>query len=237
MRLDKLLAHHGLGTRKEVKKYIRKGMVLVNQEVIKKDDFKVDEYLDEVVFEGQVVKYQKYIYIMLNKPAGYICATEDQVHATVLELIHGYENYDLFPVGRLDKDTEGLLLISNDGDFAHKLMAPNRHHSKVYYASIEGVVTDVDIQKFKDGITIDTGYTCKESFLKVLSATDSTCNIEVEVFEGKFHQVKKMFVAIGKQVAYLKRIRIRHLELDETLKLGEFRELSDNEIFDLQRDL
>ena len=128
MRLDKLLANYGIGTRKEVKSLIRKGFVKVNGMIIKKDDFKVDHEIDEIVFDDELIEYRPYVYIMLNKPAGYISATKDNLHPTVLELIEGYENYDLFPVGRLDLDTEGLLLITNDGDFSHKLLAPSRNH-------------------------------------------------------------------------------------------------------------
>lgn len=237
MRLDKILSHLGVGTRKEVKKYIRKGLVLVNGEVIKKDDYKVDENHDKIIFDNEVLQYRKYVYLMLHKPAGYICATHDKIHPTVLELIQGYENFELFPVGRLDKDTEGLLLLSNDGDFAHKLMSPNRHHGKIYYAIIDGVVTDQDIFAFKNGITIDTGYQCKESFLNILSTTRNSSEIEIEIFEGKFHQIKKMFEAIDKKVTYLKRISIRNVELDPALKKGEFRELSYDELVDLQQDL
>ena len=136
MRLDKLLANYGIGTRKEVKSLIRKGFVKVNGMIIKKDDFKVDHEIDEIVFDDELIEYRPYVYIMLNKPAGYISATKDNLHPTVLELIEGYENYDLFPVGRLDLDTEGLLLITNDGDFSHKLLAPSRNHSKIYFANI-----------------------------------------------------------------------------------------------------
>lgn len=237
MRLDKLLAHYGIGTRKEVKKMIRQGLVIVNGEVIKKDDYKVDEKHDQVIFDGEVLHYEEFVYLMLHKPAGYVCATHDTLHSTVIDLIEGYENYALFPVGRLDKDTEGLLLISNDGQFAHKLMSPNRHHSKVYYAKIEGVVTDADITAFKSGITIDSGYTCKESYLTILSTINTTSEVEIEIFEGKFHQIKKMFEAIGKKVTYLKRIKIRNLNLDPDLEIGSFRALSFNELVDLQKDL
>lgn len=237
MRLDKLLAHLGLGTRKEVKKYIRKGFVLVNDKVIKKDDYKVDEENDCIIFDGETLTYKKHVYLMLHKPAGYVCATEDQVHSTVLELISGYENYKLFPVGRLDKDTEGLLLLTNDGDFAHKLMSPNRHHGKVYYAIIDGMVSQEDVNIFKKGVTIDTGYICKESHLRILEIADKSSEVEIEIYEGKFHQVKKMFEAVGKKVTYLKRIKIRDLSLDPNLKIGEFRELYLHELVDLQKDL
>ena len=236
MRLDKLLAHYGVGTRKEVKNYIRKGFVCINDEVIKKDDYKVDIEKDKVVFDGEIVNYKPYVYIMLNKPAGYVCATKDNVHPTVLELIHDYYNYELFPVGRLDLDTEGLLIISNDGDFAHRLLAPSRNHSKLYYAKVAGVIDDNDIQLVKDGLKIDK-HLCKPGNLTVLSKSDNSCEIELEIFEGKFHQVKKMILALGKEVTFLKRIKIRNLELDNNLKLGQYRELTERELVDLKDNL
>ena len=157
MRLDKLLANYGIGTRKEVKSYIRKGFVEVNGEIIKKDDYKVDYQKDVIVFDDEIIEYRPYVYLMLNKPKGYVSATKDNVHPTVLDLIVGYENYDLFPVGRLDIDTEGLLLISNDGDFAHRLMSPNRNHAKVYIARINGIMDENDILAFKNGVILDNG--------------------------------------------------------------------------------
>ena len=237
MRLDKLLANYGIGTRKEVKSLIRKGFVKVNGMIIKKDDFKVDHEIDEIVFDDELIEYRPYVYIMLNKPAGYISATKDNLHPTVLELIEGYENYDLFPVGRLDIDTEGLLLITNDGDFSHKLMAPSRNHSKLYWAEIEGVMDEKDIDSFKKGIVLDTGYCCKSANLKVIEVDDNCCKVEIEIFEGKFHQVKKMVEVCGKEVIYLKRLSIRNLELDRSLALGDFRELSNEELVDLMEDL
>lgn len=237
MRLDKVLAHYGIGTRKEVKSYIRKGFVTVNDEIIKKDDYKVDPKKDCIVFDGQEIFYREFVYLMLHKPAGYISATYDQVHPTVLELIEGYDTYKLFPVGRLDIDTEGLLIISNDGEFAHKILSPKRMHSKLYYARIKGMVTLEDVALFAKGVTLDTGYTCKPANIKLLKENDNGCEVEVEIFEGKFHQVKKMFQAIGKEVTYLKRTKMKSLVLDETLKLGEFRELTDTELVDLMENL
>lgn len=237
MRLDKLLAKYGIGSRKEVKNYIRKGFVEVNGKVVKNDDFKVDSETDQVVFDGEVINYRPYVYLMLNKPQGYVCATKDNLHPTVLELIFGYENYDLFPVGRLDIDTEGLLLITNDGDFAHRLLAPSRHHSKLYYATVEGVMDDQDVQAFKEGIILDDGSHLQSANLKILETDDTTSTVTIEIFEGKFHQVKKMVASRGKTVSYLKRIAIKDLNLDRTLQLGDFRELSPTELVDLTKDL
>ena len=236
MRLDKLLAHYGVGTRKEVKNYIRNGFVTVNGNIVKKDDFKVDYETDEIVFDGEKIVYKPYVYIMLHKPAGYVSATKDNVHPTVVDLIYGYEQYDLFPVGRLDLDTEGLLLLTNDGDFAHKLSAPSRHHSKLYYARIDGVMNENDVLKFKEGIIIDH-YKCQSSYLSIIKTEGNNSEVFIEIFEGKFHQVKKMVESVGKKVTYLKRIKMKNLELDDSLQSGEFRELSENELFDLMNDL
>ena len=236
MRLDKLLAHYGVGTRKEVKNYIRNGFVTVNGNIVKKDDFKVDYETDEIVFDGEKIVYKPYVYIMLHKPAGYVSATKDNVHPTVVDLIYGYEQYDLFPVGRLDLDTEGLLLLTNDGDFAHKLLAPSRHHSKLYYARIDGVMNENDVLKFKEGIIIDH-YKCQSSYLSIIKTEGNNSEVFIEIFEGKFHQVKKMVESVGKKITYLKRIKMKNLELDDSLQSGEFRELSENELFDLMNDL
>ena len=237
MRLDKLLANHGIGTRKEVKALIRKGYVKENGITIKKDDFKVDHQADEIIFNDELIEYRPYVYLMLNKPAGYVSATKDNVHPTVLELIIGYENYDLFPVGRLDIDTEGLLLITNDGDFSHKLLAPSRNHSKIYFARVAGIMNETDIEVFKKGIVLNNGYKCKPANLEIIECTDENCYVKIEIFEGKFHQVKKMVEACGKEVTYLMRSSIRNLELDRSLELGDFRELSKQELVDLMNDL
>lgn len=237
IRLDKLLANYGIGTRRKVKAYIRKGFVEVNGEIIKKDDYKVDYEKDVIIFDGEIINYRPYVYLMLNKPQGYVSATKDNVHPTVIDLIIGYENYDLFPIGRLDIDTEGLLLISNDGDFAHKLMAPSRNHSKVYLAGVEGVMDKNDINAFKEGIILDNGYKCKKANLQILEVDDNYCKVEIEIFEGKFHQVKKMVEACGKHVTNLKRLKIKDLVLDRSLELGDFRELTDEELVDLMNDL
>lgn len=203
---------------------------------MKKDDFKVDYETDEIVFDGEKIVYKPYVYIMLHKPAGYVSATKDNVHPTVVDLIYGYEQYDLFPVGRLDLDTEGLLLLTNDGDFAHKLLAPSRHHSKLYYARIDGVMNENDVLKFKEGIIIDH-YKCQSSYLSIIKTEGNNSEVFIEIFEGKFHQVKKMVESVGKKVTYLKRIKMKNLELDDSLQSGEFRELSENELFDLMNDL
>lgn len=236
MRLDKLLSHCGIGTRKEVKNYIRKGFVKVNFQVVKKDDLKIDLTKDKVEFDGHVIDYKPFVYIMLHKPAGYVSATKDNVHPTVVDLIKGYENYDLFPVGRLDKDTEGLVILTNDGEFSHKLLSPSRQHCKLYYAKINSAVDDSDVQRFKEGIFIDD-YRCFPANLTIISSHQHESEVYIEIFEGKFHQIKRMFQSLGKKVIYLKRIQIKSLKLDENLSLGQYRELTDHELFDLMKDL
>lgn len=233
MRLDKLLAHCGFGTRKEVKDIIKKGYVQVNGITIKKDKTHVDPDCDEVFVDGEKVIYEEFVYYMLNKPKGYVSATEDNVYPTVVELIDDYYRDDLFPVGRLDVDTEGLLLMCNDGQLAHRLLSPKNHCSKIYYAKIKGIVTQDDIETFKNGVVIDDDYQCMSANLKILGCDESNSEIEVEIYEGKFHQVKKMFLAVGKEVTYLKRIRMKNLILDDNLKLGEFRRLTLEELDDL----
>ena len=226
MRLDKLLAHSGYGTRKEVKEIIRKGFVLVNGDVIKSDDYKVSEENDEIIVAGNQVNYEKMIYIMLNKPDGYISATYDNYDPIVLDLIDGYENRGLFPVGRLDKDSEGLLLITNDGLLAHRLLAPKYHVDKKYYIKYDGVVNDNKIKKLENGITIDDGYKCKEARFIAISPNEAY----IVISEGKFHQVKRMMEAIDCNVTYLKRVEFGPLELDDSLEPGAYRHLTEKEV-------
>lgn len=229
MRLDKLLAHCGFGTRKEVKDYIKKGYVTVNDEIIKKDKTQIDPNMDVVCVDGEKIIYEEFVYYMLNKPSNYVSATEDNVYPTVVELIDDYYRQDIFPVGRLDVDTEGLLLITNDGVLAHHLTSPKHCCPKVYYAKINGVVSTKDVQTFHQGVMIDD-YKCLPAQLKILSKDETTSEIEVTIYEGKFHQVKKMFLSIGKEVTYLKRISMKNLVLDENLALGEYRRLTDEEL-------
>ena len=236
MRLDKLLAHCGYGTRKEVKDIIKKGYVTVNGEIIKKDKTQINPENDIIKVDDETVVYEKYVYYMLNKPNGYVSATEDNIHPTVVDLIDEYYRDDLFPVGRLDIDTEGLLILTNDGILAHQLLSPKYHCPKVYYAKIKGIVTNEDIQKFLDGIVIDHEYQCQSAILKVISTDTQTSEIEVEIYEGKFHQVKKMFLAVNKEVLYLKRIRMKNVILDPQLAVGDYRRLTDKELDGLKKD-
>ena len=232
IRLDKYLADMGKGTRSEVKKAISKGLVRVNNVIVKKPETKLDTDSDHVLFDGVLVCYAQHEYYMLNKPAGVISATEDKREKTVIDLITEKKRKDLFPVGRLDRDTEGLLLISNDGELAHRLLSPSKHVDKVYYAKIDGKVTIEDVEAFQQGVDIGEEKLTRPAKLRVLkSGTQS--EIELTICEGKFHQVKRMFQAVGKEVVYLKRLQMGTLILDESLKPGEYRELTEQEIADL----
>lgn len=222
----------GKGTRSEVKKAISKGLVRVNNVIVKKPETKLDTDSDHVLFDGVLVGYAQHEYYMLNKPAGVISATEDKREKTVIDLIIERKRKDLFPVGRLDRDTEGLLLISNDGELAHRLLSPSKHVDKVYYAKIDGEVTIEDVEAFQQGVDIGKEKLTRPAKLRVLkSGTQS--EIELTICEGKFHQVKRMFQAVGKEVVYLKRLQMGTLILDESLKPGEYRELTEQEIADL----
>ena len=232
IRLDKYLADMGKGTRSEVKKAISKGLVRVNNVIVKKPETKLDTDSDHVLFDGVLVGYAQHEYYMLNKPAGVISATEDKREKTVIDLIIEKKRKDLFPVGRLDRDTEGLLLISNDGELAHRLLSPSKHVDKVYYAKIDGKVTIEDVEAFQQGVDIGEEKLTRPAKLRILkSGTQS--EIELTICEGKFHQVKRMFQAVGKEVVYLKRLQMGTLILDESLKPGEYRELTEQEIADL----
>ena len=229
IRLDKYLADMGVGTRSEVKKYIKQGKISVDGQVVKSADMKVEIETQLVTFQGQRVGYEEFEYYMLHKPAGVVSATTDAKDKTVIDLITDKKRKDLFPVGRLDKDTEGLLLITNDGDMAHRLLAPKKHVDKVYYARIDGRVTEEDVLAFQEGISIGQGEVAKPAKLEILKA-DEISEIHVTIQEGKFHQVKRMFEAVNNKVVYLKRISMGNMKLDETLSLGDYRKLTLEEI-------
>ena len=236
MRLDKYLAEMGVGTRQEVKKQIRQGKAAVNGIVVKAADTKIDETSDEVTISGRNISYVSYEYYMLNKPAGVVSATEDRRDTTVIDLIKEKKRKDLFPVGRLDKDTEGLLLITNDGDLAHRLLAPKKHVDKVYYAKIDGMVTEEDVKRFAEGIDIgaEEEEMTRPAKLDIMKSAEES-EIRLTIHEGKFHQVKRMFLAVGKEVTYLKRERMGTLCLDENLKPGEYRLLTEEEIENVRK--
>ncbi|GIO28813.1 pseudouridine synthase [Ornithinibacillus bavariensis] len=230
MRLDKLLANMGFGSRKDVKQLIKSKRVLVNDQVVKDSGLNINPIHDTVLLDGEKVEYKPYIYLMMNKPPGVISATEDKFDQTVIDLLPSkYKHYNPFPVGRLDKDTEGLLLLTNDGQLAHQLLSPKKEVIKTYYAKILGRVTKEDVAKFSKGVQLEDGYQTKPAVLNVLSGGDIS-EIEVSITEGKFHQVKRMFEAIDKKVMYLKRLSMGDLVLDKTLALGEYRELNAEEL-------
>ncbi len=229
VRLDKYLADMGIGTRSEVKEYVRKGRVKVDGNIVKKSDLKLDALSSEVCFDNVRLEYESFDYFMLNKPAGVVSATTDNHCTTVVELIESSKKKNLFPVGRLDKDTEGLLLITDDGELAHRLLSPKKHVPKTYYARIKGRVTGEDIAIFDKGIKLEEEFTTLPARLDVLQ-TGEVSEIEITIYEGKFHQIKRMFEAVGKEVVYLKRLSMGELKLDETLEPGKYRKLTQAEL-------
>lgn len=229
IRLDKYLSEMGAGTRSEVKKAIRSGQVLVDGVAAKKPEQKIDTLNQAVAYKGCPIKYREKEYYMLHKPAGVVSASRDTREVTVLDLITGQKRKDLFPVGRLDKDTEGLLLITNDGELAHRLLSPSKHVDKVYLARIDGTVSEEDVNAFKKGLDIGDETLTKPARLEILSSGEES-EILLTIQEGRFHQVKRMFEAVGKRVLYLKRLSMGSLVLDETLKKGDFRPLTVEEL-------
>ena len=229
IRIDKFLSDMNKGTRSEIKDLIRKGRVSINGIPCKKPDEKVDTESDAVCLDGHIVSYERYIYLMLNKPAGVVSATKDNKEKTVIDLVKESSRKDIFPVGRLDKDTEGLLILTNDGALAHNLLSPKKEVDKVYYAKVEGKVTAKDVEAFLSGISIGEDELCLPARLEVLVSGDIS-EVNLTIQEGKFHQVKRMFEAVGKKVIYLKRLSMGGLKLDPTLKPGEYRSLTKDEV-------
>lgn len=232
LRLDKFLSEMGVGTRTEVKKLLKKKVVCVDGNIVIKPETKVDPDISIVTIEGKQITYCKYEYLMLHKPAGVVSATRDDHDKTVLDLIDGQKRKDLFPVGRLDKDTEGLLLITNDGELSHRLLSPAKHVDKTYYARIDDVVDDEDVAKFAEGLDIGDDTKTLPGKLKIL-ASGPESEILLTIQEGRFHQVKRMFEAVGKHVVYLKRMSMGPLTLDKSLEKGAYRPLTQKEIEEL----
>ena len=231
MRLDRYLSDMGVGTRSELKKDIRKGAATVNGEVVKDPGRSVDAS-SHVVFKGSVVEYEEFVYYMLNKTAGVISASEDDREATVIDLLPDPKRRDLFPVGRLDRDTEGLLIITNDGALSHRLLSPKNHVDKTYYTEVSGVLGSDDVDLFRDGLVLADGLECMPADLKILSVSDEEYSsaAEITIREGKFHQVKRMFSSVGAEVTYLKRLSMGPVMLDPDLAPGECRRLTDEEL-------
>ncbi|MFC4778585.1 pseudouridine synthase [Paenibacillus sp. GCM10023252] len=247
MRLDKLLAHTGYGTRSEIKKAVKQGRVTVNGELAKDSGLTLDPFAAEVTYDGERVSYRDTIYLLMNKPPGVISATEDSRDRTVIDLLEPQDRLlEPFPVGRLDKDTVGLLLLTNDGQLAHDLLSPRKHVPKTYEALVLGKVDEEDVKAFSLGVTLDDGYVTMPGRLVLVSyeegvrqagdaeAGDVLSRIQLTIMEGKFHQVKRMFAAVGKKVIYLQRIAMGPLTLDEGLEEGSYRELTEAELESLR---
>ena len=234
VRLDKFLADAGAGTRSQVKGFLKKGLVTVNGEPARKPEQKISPETDLIVFQGTVLSYTEFYYYMLNKPSGYVSATDDNTAPTVLSLLKGAPGKDLFPVGRLDKDTEGLLLITNDGALAHRLLSPRHHVDKTYFVRADGAVTEDDCSRLEAGVDIGENRLTLPARAALLSS-GPVSEVELTIHEGKFHQVKRMFQAVGKPVLYLRRLSMGSLMLDETLPPGQYRPLREEEIAALRK--
>lgn len=233
MRLDKMISQMQIGTRSQVKDYIKNGAVTVNGQVVKKPEYKVNELEDKICFMGRELCFQKYVYYMLNKPSGVVTATKDNHDKTVMDLMHGAVGKDLFPVGRLDKDTEGLLLITNDGALSHSLLSPKRHVEKTYYVECEGELTSEKILMLEQGVDIGDEKITLPANVSNVKQSDGAYSLLLSITEGRFHQVKRMIQAVGGNVTYLKRISFGGLFLDKALAKGEWRLLCQEEIMQL----
>ncbi|MBT9775798.1 pseudouridine synthase [Clostridium sp. MCC353] len=234
LRLDKYLTEMNLGTRSQMKEAAKKGRIQVNGAVEKKTDRKIDPDRDTVSFDGRMIRYNKFEYYMLHKPDGVVSATEDRIHPTVTGLLGPDVRKDLFPVGRLDIDTEGLLLMTNDGELAHRLLSPKKHVDKVYYAEVEGRLPKDAVRRMEAGLTLTDGTPVKPAKLVITDFSDEGSKVLLTIREGKFHQVKRMFEALDCRVSYLKRMSMGTLKLDESLKPGEFRPLTERELKELK---
>ena len=230
MRLDKFISSTTTLSRAEAKKIIKKG-ILINDILIKSPDYKVDEINDQVILDGKRLVYQKYVYIMMNKPKDTISATEDAIEKTVVDILKEEDRiHKVFPVGRLDKDTEGLMLLTNDGELAHRLISPKKDVVKKYYVEVSGELKNEHLEIVKTGVILEDGYKCKPARLEILESSKNKSRANIFITEGKFHQVKRMMKSIETTVTYLKRLSIGSLILDENLKLGEYRYLTDDEL-------
>lgn len=231
MRLDKFLSECGFGTRSEIKKLIRTDRVsVVGAKSKPTADMRIDENTAEIFVDGEPVTYKKYIYLMLNKPNGYLSATYDKDKAVVLDLVPPqYRHFDLFPVGRLDIDTVGLIVLTNDGALSHRLLSPRHHIPKTYYAEVSGRLGDAEVSAFAEGMDLGD-FIAQPSEMTIVSSDDDKSAAEVTIYEGKFHQIKRMFEKTGHTVTYLKRTAMNRLSLDESLGEGELRELTDREL-------
>ena len=232
MRLDKFLVACAVGSRTEVKNLLKAGRVMVNGKKEKSAKLQIDEERDDIRFDGQVLEYEEFVYYIMNKPKGVISATEDPKHRTVLDLLDDIaQSKEVFPVGRLDIDTHGLLLLTNDGKLAHDLLSPKRHVDKTYLAQVKGIMTQEDVETFAKGIPLKD-FTCQPAILELVSIDleKNQSQIRVTIAEGKFHQVKRMVAYCGKKVVDLQRLTMGTLVLDENLQRGEWRRLTKEEL-------
>ena len=231
LRVDKVLSHMGIASRRDVKAMVRGRRIVVNGSFVTDAGQHVDSTDDEILVDGELVVYQPFIYLMMNKPQGLVSATEDKVQPVVVDILDARDRAtNPFPVGRLDIDTEGLLLLTNDGQLAHQLLSPKKHVPKTYFARIAGVCTEDDVAAFRRGVTLEDGYLTQPAELVIEATSAATSHIRVTIYEGKFHQVKRMFTAVDKEVTYLKRLSMGLLSLDETLALGHYRHLTAAEV-------
>lgn len=237
MRIDKCLADCGLGTRSEVKSLLKAKRITINGKVVTNGKVQVDPETDKILFDGEKIQYEEFVYIMMNKPKGVVSATEDNLHKTVLDLIDPlYFKKGVFPVGRLDIDTHGLLLLTNDGELAHRLLSPKKHVTKIYQARVDGVMTLEDAATFERGIVLSDGTECMPAQLDILRTSQDESVVQIHIKEGKFHQVKRMVKACGKTIVDLQRLTMGTLKLDERLALGESRPLTEEELQSLMNN-
>lgn len=231
VRIDKILSELGFGSRQEIKKYVKAGKIRINDNIVKKPEEKLNSEVDKLFFEGKEVEVEEFETFILYKPAGYVCATKDNVHKTVMELIDS-KRKNVVPVGRLDLDTEGILILTNDGDLNHRLVSPSSHVDKTYYAIFEGELNENAVEMTKNGLDIGEGEVSKPAKLEIISSNE----IMLTIHEGKFHQVKRMVKALGGEVTYLKRVAFGGLRLDDLkLKKGESRKITEIEMEMLKR--
>ncbi len=236
MRLDKFLVEAGIGSRTEVKKLLKQKQVQVNGKVETSPKVHIVEAADDITCQGQHLSYEKFVYYLLNKPKGVISATEDNYHKTVLDLLDKKaHDKEVFPVGRLDIDTHGLLLLTNNGNLAHAMLSPKKHVTKIYQAQVEGIMTEEDVDAFRKGIVLED-FTCEPARLSILEKDQDNqiCHVEITIKEGKFHQVKRMVQSCGKHVRDLQRVSMGPLVLDEQLKIGSWRPLTKEEWLNLK---
>lgn len=231
VRVDKILSELGFGSRQEIKKYVKAGKIRINDNIVKKPEEKLNSEVDKLFFEGKEVEVEEFETFILYKPAGYVCATKDNVHKTVMELIDS-KRKNVVPVGRLDLDTEGILILTNDGELNHRLVSPSSHVDKTYYAIFEGKLNENAVEMTKNGLDIGEGEVSKPAKLEIISSNE----IMLTIHEGKFHQVKRMVKALGGEVTYLKRVAFGGLRLDDLkLKKGESRKITEIEMEMLKR--